>query len=84
MLFLGTPDDDRVAREKLRSLFNEEFYVCHEKYRDEKLFKQKQSIALRQFRNISRIMDCLECEKCRLHGKVKILALQLALRVCKE
>ncbi|KAJ1567932.1 hypothetical protein HK096_008138 [Nowakowskiella sp. JEL0078] len=33
------------------------------------------------FRNISRIMDCVGCEKCRLWGKVQITGLGTALKV---
>jgi ERO1-like protein alpha len=40
---------------------------------------------LRQFRtkflNISRIMDCVGCEKCRVHGKLQILGLGTALKI---
>ncbi len=32
-------------------------------------------------RNISRIMDCVACEKCKLHGKLQILGLGTALRI---
>jgi hypothetical protein len=33
------------------------------------------------FRNISRIMDCVGCEKCKLHGKLQILGMGTALRL---
>ncbi|KAI8072419.1 hypothetical protein BC940DRAFT_330577 [Gongronella butleri] len=33
------------------------------------------------FRNVSRIMDCVGCEKCRLWGKVQITGLGAALKV---
>lgn len=33
------------------------------------------------FRNISRIMDCVGCEKCRLHGKLQILGIGTAIKV---
>ena len=33
------------------------------------------------FRNMSRIMDCVGCEKCRLHGKLQLLGLGTALKV---
>jgi hypothetical protein len=33
------------------------------------------------FRNISRIMDCVGCEKCKLHGKLQILGLGTALKI---
>lgn len=76
----GTRDDDARAKNDLRALVREPFAACREAYVNEPLFHRKQQLALKQFHNISRIMDCLECEKCRLHGKVKIVALQLALR----
>jgi len=33
------------------------------------------------FRNISRIIDCVGCEKCKLHGKLQILGLGTALKI---
>lgn len=33
------------------------------------------------FRNISRIMDCVTCEKCRLHGKIQMLGVGTALKI---
>ncbi|KAL7142488.1 hypothetical protein ABFS83_08G126300 [Erythranthe nasuta] len=41
------------------------------------LMKQIQS----QFKNISAIMDCVGCEKCRLWGKLQILGLGTALKI---
>ncbi|KAL3522753.1 hypothetical protein ACH5RR_015587 [Cinchona calisaya] len=35
----------------------------------------------RQFRNISALMDCVECEKCRLRGKLQVLGLGEALKI---
>ncbi|KAM7258749.1 hypothetical protein ACFE04_014490 [Oxalis oulophora] len=34
-----------------------------------------------QFRNISAIMDCVGCEKCRLWGKLQVLGLGTALKI---
>ncbi|ORX82806.1 endoplasmic oxidoreductin [Anaeromyces robustus] len=34
-----------------------------------------------QFRNVSRIMDCVSCEKCRLWGKIQITGLGTALKI---
>mmetsp|Transcript_2704 Transcript_2704/g.3708 ORF Transcript_2704/g.3708 Transcript_2704/m.3708 type:complete len:476 (+) Transcript_2704:517-1944(+) len=34
-----------------------------------------------KFRNISRIMDCVGCEKCRLWGKLQILGIGTAIKV---
>lgn len=36
------------------------------------------------FRNISMIMDCVECEKCRLWGKLQFLGIGTALRILLE
>eukprot|EP00635_Sarcinochrysidales_sp_CCMP3193_P011461 CAMPEP_0118913908 /NCGR_PEP_ID=MMETSP1166-20130328/14498_1 /TAXON_ID=1104430 /ORGANISM="Chrysoreinhardia sp, Strain CCMP3193" /LENGTH=644 /DNA_ID=CAMNT_0006853473 /DNA_START=91 /DNA_END=2025 /DNA_ORIENTATION=+ len=36
---------------------------------------------LARFRNISRIMDCVTCERCRLWGKLQILGLGTALKI---
>ena len=33
------------------------------------------------FRNISRIMDCVACEKCRLWGKIQTTGLGTALKI---
>lgn len=35
---------------------------------------------LEKFNNISDLIDCLGCEKCRLHGKLKLTALQIIVR----
>lgn len=34
-----------------------------------------------KFRNISRIMDCVTCEKCRLWGKLQVLGLGTAIKI---
>ncbi|KAG8213730.1 endoplasmic reticulum oxidoreductin 1 [Butyriboletus roseoflavus] len=38
----------------------------------------------RHFRNVSRIMDCIGCDKCRLWGKVQTTGLATALKVLFE
>ncbi|KAF6150594.1 hypothetical protein GIB67_022206 [Kingdonia uniflora] len=35
----------------------------------------------KQFKNISALMDCVECEKCRLWGKLQVLGLGTALKI---
>ena len=37
-----------------------------------------------RFRNVSRIMDCVGCDKCRLWGKVQTTGLGTALKVLFE
>jgi ERO1-like protein alpha len=41
----------------------------------------RHKLVIEQLRNISRIVDCVECEKCRLHGKMKLVSLQIVLKV---
>jgi len=53
-------------------LFNETL-LFNEK---ENMYKFKKS-----FRNISRIMDCVGCEKCRLWGKLQITGIATALKI---
>jgi hypothetical protein len=53
---------------------------------DEKEFMSQENQPLindfkHKFRNISRIMDCVGCEKCRLWGKVQIYGLGTALKI---
>lgn len=50
------------------------------------LNSQEDMTALRQeffdrFHNISRIMDCVGCQKCRLWGKVQVLGLGTAIKI---
>ena len=36
---------------------------------------------VQRFRNVSTIMDCVTCEKCRLWGKLQVLGLGTALKI---
>ncbi|GBE59857.1 endoplasmic reticulum protein [Babesia ovata] len=40
----------------------------------------KHPVLLQKFKGIADIVDCVGCEKCRLHGKLKLAALQIAVR----
>lgn len=58
---------------------------CPPSFDESKLFMDsfsplKQEVK-NNFRNISRIMDCVGCEKCRLWGKVQTNGLGTALKV---
>jgi ERO1-like protein alpha/ERO1-like protein beta len=58
---------------------------CPRSFDESKLFMDSFSPLKQQvkdnFRNISRIMDCVGCEKCRLWGKVQTNGLGTALKV---
>ena len=48
--------------------------------RDTDIESQKQAY-LQYFRNITRIMDCVDCQKCKVYGKMQILGIGVALRI---
>eukprot|EP00922_Rhytidocystis_sp_ex-Travisia-forbesii_P033241 GHVS01049412.1.p1 GENE.GHVS01049412.1~~GHVS01049412.1.p1 ORF type:complete len:605 (+),score=17.08 GHVS01049412.1:230-2044(+) len=76
----GNAAEDLAARADLFQLLNQTLASCDAKYTEEPLFNRRSSSVISQFHNITRILDCVECEKCRLHGKLKMTALQVALK----
>lgn len=81
--FTGDPVDDELIRKEVRLFlhsishyslqFNEQKLFCGDNTHKEQ-FRQ-------HFRNISRIMDCVGCEKCRLWGKVQTQGIGTALKI---
>ncbi|KAI3466838.1 hypothetical protein Pfo_023501 [Paulownia fortunei] len=60
--------------------------ACPKPFDEAKLWKGESGPELmkqtqRQFKNISALMDCLGCEKCRLWGKLQVLGLGTALKI---
>lgn len=87
----GNERNDDFTRREVAKLF--EFPLlrpgCEDKVFDESdMFLQKNEYTLSEFRsafrNISMIMDCVGCEKCRLWGKLQFLGLGTALRILFE
>eukprot|EP00922_Rhytidocystis_sp_ex-Travisia-forbesii_P033237 GHVS01049408.1.p1 GENE.GHVS01049408.1~~GHVS01049408.1.p1 ORF type:complete len:611 (+),score=42.94 GHVS01049408.1:113-1945(+) len=76
----GNASEDLAARADLLHLLNQTFGSCDAKFTEAPLFNRRSSSVIRQFHNITRVLDCVECQKCRLHGKLKMTALQVALR----
>lgn len=60
---------------------------CRENSFDElELFQEQNTLNLmyemrEKFRNISRILDCVGCQKCRLHGKLQVLGIGTAFKI---
>jgi ERO1-like protein alpha len=58
---------------------------CQESFNESALFTQNKPDLLNEiqdkFFNISRIFDCISCDKCRLNGKVQITGLGTALKI---
>lgn len=43
--------------------------------------QQKREAYLRYFTNMTKVMDCVDCMKCKAYGKMQILGLSVALRI---
>eukprot|EP00388_Colpodella_angusta_P012147 GDKJ01030863.1.p1 GENE.GDKJ01030863.1~~GDKJ01030863.1.p1 ORF type:complete len:461 (+),score=93.60 GDKJ01030863.1:13-1395(+) len=76
----GNERDDRAARADILQLLNTTFASCDQPYLENHIFHETASAAISQIQNVTKMLDCVECEKCRLHGKLKLTALQLAIR----
>jgi len=81
----GDLDNDRKTEGYIRDIST---YVmtCPKTFDETSLFTREGSHILKDkwkqtFRNISRIMDCVTCEKCRLWGKIQTSGLGVALKV---
>ncbi|KZV88086.1 endoplasmic oxidoreductin-1 [Exidia glandulosa HHB12029] len=59
------------------------------KFDESVLFRGENALVLKEefkqhFRNVSRIMDCVGCDKCRLWGKVQVTGVATALKILFE
>ncbi|KAH7848099.1 hypothetical protein Vadar_033780 [Vaccinium darrowii] len=84
----GNTEEDLKTQSLMRQLLHNPKIqaACPLPFDEAKLWKGqggpelKQQIQ-RQFRNISALMDCVGCEKCRLWGKLQVLGLGTALKI---
>lgn len=84
--FTGDPDQDSEVKMAIRDLLNViESFPSH--FQEKLLFADslgadKMKAEFRErFRNISKIMDCVGCDKCRLWGKLQVQGLGTALKI---
>ncbi|KAK3004512.1 hypothetical protein RJ639_017962 [Escallonia herrerae] len=84
----GNPVEDLKAQSLMRQLlYNPELQAaCPLPFDEAKLWKGQSGPELkqqiqRQFKNISSLMDCVGCEKCRLWGKLQVLGLGTSLKI---
>ncbi|MES1911617.1 MAG: hypothetical protein MHM6MM_004025 [Cercozoa sp. M6MM] len=78
--------EDRMAQQKLEQLLGHPMLQdCSDTslFNERALFTdQVKKNELRQvFREISRIMNCVDCDTCRLHGKLQFLGIGTAMKV---
>ncbi|KAL6636960.1 hypothetical protein ACP70R_024532 [Stipagrostis hirtigluma subsp. patula] len=84
----GNPEDDLKTQSLVKQLlYNPKLRsACPLPFDEAKLWQGENGPELKQeiqkqFRNISAIMDCVGCEKCRLWGKLQVLGLGTALKI---
>ncbi len=84
----GNDTNDALAVKELQSIVSLTGVssTCPETFDERAMFKGENASSLMEqarsrFFNISRILDCVGCEKCRLWGKIQILGLGTALKV---
>ncbi|KAF8071015.1 AERO1 [Scenedesmus sp. PABB004] len=84
----GLPDEDAAARTLVTQLVANPavWEACPMPFDEARLWKGENAPALKAqlqatFQNITRIMDCVGCEKCKLWGKLQTLGVATALKI---
>ena len=82
----GNETEDALARQLLEGFLRTDLlHKCAQTFDERLLFQGEQRSLLplyrSAFRNISRIMNCVGCERCNLWGKVQTRGLGTALRI---
>lgn len=84
----GSPEEDQETADLLGELVNNAALqkACPVPFDEGRLWKGDQGPELRtqlqsSFQNITKIMDCVGCEKCRLWGKLQTLGIATALKI---
>lgn len=80
--FCDGTDDWKITRNLVRKVVKT-LSSCQTTFDESELFKQEKfKLEFRdRFRNISAIMDCVSCQKCRLWGKIQTMGMGTALKV---
>jgi ERO1-like protein beta len=84
----GDPDQDFETKQKVLALADRATSAPHT-FKETVMFQDPDMLELKddfkhRFRNVSRLMDCVGCDKCRLWGKVQIAGYGAALKVLFE
>jgi ERO1-like protein alpha len=88
----GNPKEDARARELVLGMFGEDGTAaalrgaCPLPFDEGRLWRGEEGPELRRqlqsaFQNITRVMDCVGCEKCKLWGKLQTLGVATALKI---
>mmetsp|Transcript_9443 Transcript_9443/g.29134 ORF Transcript_9443/g.29134 Transcript_9443/m.29134 type:complete len:617 (-) Transcript_9443:54-1904(-) len=81
----GNPVEDSEVRALLSEFYSSEL-LCTPTFNETTLFEDPHKLDLKvefreKFRNISRLMDCVACETCKIHAKLQVLGIGTALRI---
>ncbi|OTA64213.1 endoplasmic oxidoreductin [Hypoxylon sp. EC38] len=84
----GDPEQDAATKEKVLAV-TREVTTVPQIFDESLMFKNGEGPSLKEdfknrFRNVSRIMDCVGCDKCRLWGKLQTAGYGAALKVLFE
>lgn len=84
----GDPAQDRITKAKVQSLLSQAG-EAPQIFDESLMFVNGEGPSLKEdfrnrFRNVSRIMDCVGCDKCRLWGKLQTAGYGAALKVLFE
>ncbi|CAD2091642.1 endoplasmic reticulum oxidoreductin, putative [Plasmodium vinckei brucechwatti] len=75
----GIKENDKDAFNLLNEFLGKHYHSCSSEEFLEPIFPNHGKEILSKFMNITSILDCVPCIKCKLHGKLKTTALQIAL-----
>lgn len=84
--FTGNPTEDEETRQAISNMLGV-IYSFPEHFNESSMFKGGSQVETLKnefrdhFRNISRIMDCVGCDKCKLWGKLQTQGLGTALKI---
>lgn len=84
----GSPLDDKETKQLVNELVNSDALrlACPTPFHEGRLWKGNDAADLRQqlqvhFQNITSVMDCVGCEKCKLWGKLQLMGIATSLKV---
>lgn len=82
------PVQDRETKKRVNKL-TETLTTLPQIFDEKKMFQDANAVTLKEdfrnrFRNVSRLMDCVGCDKCRLWGKLQVNGYGTALKVLFE
>merc|ERR1711998_339740 len=88
----GVTNGDKLAVRRVRAALDTLmtyplFSRCNPTFNETLLFREANDVDsvrldfVRHFQNISRILDCVGCEKCKLWGKLQMLGLGTAIKI---